>query len=201
MQSATALYTPAQNNESIVEKVKSWLHVSENKTITSWIVEQLRVKPYQHILEVGYGNGNTLYEVAKKLEVGFIAGIDESVSMYQQAHRKNKKFIEQELMQLHLGTIERLPYPAHYFHNIYAGNIYNSWSEPQYKFMQLNSLLKSDGKLITVFQPQQSLSEKEIWNLAEKVQEQYAEAGFCDVRFALRDMHAATAIAVVGYKQ
>ena len=201
MQSATALYTELQNNESIVEKVKSWLRVSENKTISSWIIEQLHVQPYQHILEVGYGTGNTLHEIAKKSKAGFLAGIDESVSMYQQAYRKNKKFIENELIQLHVGTIETLPYPANYFHNIYAGNIYNSWSEPQYKFMQLNSLLRNGGKLITVFQPEQSLTEKEIWDLAEIVQQQYTEAGFCDVRFSLRDMHAATAIAVVGYKE
>jgi ubiquinone/menaquinone biosynthesis C-methylase UbiE len=200
MQTTTALYTQSQNNESVIERVKSWLRVSENKTITSWIVEQLRIQSYQHILEVGFGTGSTLFEVAKKLEVGFVAGIDDSVVMYQQAIRKNKKFIDQDLMQLHLGTVEELPYPSQYFHNIYAGNIYTSWKEPQYKFMQLNSLLKHGGKLITVFQPRQT-SEKEIWNEAEKALEQYAEAGFCDVRFALRDMHAGTAVAVVGHKQ
>jgi len=195
----TALYAQPLN-EGVLEKVKSLLRVSENKTIKSWIVEQLRVQPYQHILEVGYGTGKTLFEVAKKLQIGFIAGIDDSVPMYQQSLKKNRKFIEQGLMHLHLGAIEELPYPPQYFHNIYAGNVYTSWKEPQFKFMQLNSLLKPGGKLITVFQPRQS-SEKEIWNEAEKILEEYAEADFCDVRFALRDMHSGSAIAVVGHKK
>jgi ubiquinone/menaquinone biosynthesis C-methylase UbiE len=196
----TALFAQAQNSEGIASKVRSWLRVSENKTITSWIVEQLRIQPYQHILEVGFGTGNTLFEVAKKLDVGFVAGIEDSAEMYHLAYRRNKKFIDQELMHLHLGKVEELPYPAHYFHNIYAGNIYRSWSAPEYKFMQLYSLLKDGGKLITVFQPESS-SETVVWNEAEKVQEQYAAAGFCDVRFALREMNSGTAIAVVGYKK
>ncbi len=196
----TATYTRPLNNDSIIEKVKSWLKVSVNRTMTSWIVEQLHIHPYQHILEIGYNSGNTLLEVAKKLEVGFVAGVDESVAMYQQANRRNKRFVETQLMQLHLGTVESLSYPAHYFHSIYAGNVYNTWNEPQYKFMQLYSLLKDGGKLIIVFHPQQALSEKEIWNLAEKTQEQITEAGFADVRFAFREMLTGTAIAVVGYK-
>jgi ubiquinone/menaquinone biosynthesis C-methylase UbiE len=196
----TALSAHPQSNENIVQKVRSWLRVSENKTITSWIVEQLRIQPYQHILEVGYGTGKTLFEVARKLGVGFVAGVDDSLGMYQLAYRRNKKFIEQDLLHLHLGSIEELPYPGRYFHNIYAGSIYKSWEEPEYKFMQLYTLLKEGGKLITVFQPE-TLTETEIWNEAEKVQEQYGKAGFCDVRFALREMHSGTAIAVVGYKK
>jgi ubiquinone/menaquinone biosynthesis C-methylase UbiE len=200
-QSTTALLTQLHPPETIFTKVKTWISASQNKTINSWIVEQLHVQPYQHILEIGYGAGNSLYEVAKKLQVGFLAGVDDSVDYYQQATRRNKKFIDEELLHLHLGCVEQLPYPAHYFHSIYTGNIYYSWNEPQYKFMQLHSLLKSGGKLITVVQPSDKLTEKEIWNEAEKIQQQYIEAGFFDVRFAFHEMHAVNAISVVGYKE
>jgi ubiquinone/menaquinone biosynthesis C-methylase UbiE len=200
MQQATVLNTRVNQEPTILEKVRTWMAESRHKTINSWIIEQLRIQPYQHILEVGYGSGNSLYEVAKKLQVGFIAGIDDTVNYYQQAMRRNKKFIDADLLHLHLGSIEQLPYPPYYFHSIYAGNIYYSWNEPQYKFIQLHRLLKSGGKLLTVVEPFGKSNENDIWNEAEKIQQEYSLAGFSDVRFALREMNTANAISVAGYK-
>ena len=121
--------------------------------------------------------------------------------MYQQAYKKNKSFVQKQLMQLHVGTINELPYPAQYFHSIYATNIYLSWKEPQYKFMQLQSLLKNSGRLVTVFQPRSATTEKQMWNAAEKIQQEYEEAGFSDIRISFRDMSPVNAIAAIGYKE
>jgi len=200
MEQATALHTRLIQEPAIVEKVRKWISDSRHKTINGWIIEQLHIESYQHILEVGYGSGNSLYEVAKKLQVGFMAGTDDDVNHYQQAVRRNKKFIDDDLLHLHLGSIEQLPYPPYYFHSIYTGNIYYSWKEPLYKLIQLHHLLKSGGKLVTVVQPFGRSSEKDIWNEAENIQEQYNLAGFFDVRFSFREMSAAHAISVVGYK-
>jgi hypothetical protein len=105
-------------------------------------------------------------------------------------------------MQLHIGSVESLPYPAHYFHSIYSTNVYSSWNEPQYKFMQLSHLLKSGGKLITLFQPQSyNITEKEVCNAAEIIQEEYMDAGLTDVRLSFREIHSTTCIAAVGYKK
>lgn len=201
MQPVAALYNQLHQRSGFVAKLKNWATASQDKTVSSWAIEQLRIQPYQHIFEIGFGNGSTLHEAAKKLRIGFLAGIDESVSSYQQAHKKNKRFIEQKLMQLHIGSVESLPYPAHYFHSIYSTNVYPSWKEPQYKFMQLGNLLKSGGKLITLFQPQSPITEKEAWNTAEKMQDEYMEAGLTDVRLSFRELHSATCIAAVGYKE
>ena len=201
MQRETALYNQLHQPFGFATKLKNWATASQNKTISSWAIEQLRIQPYQHILEIGYGNGSTLNEAAKKLRIGFVAGVDESVNSYQQAYKKNKRFIEQELMQLHIGLLESLHYPAHYFHSIYSTSVYSSWKEPQYKFMQLGNLLKSGGKLITLFQPQSRITEKEAWNAAEKIQDEYMEEGLTDVRLSFREIHSAICISVVGYKE
>ncbi|MBS1914835.1 MAG: hypothetical protein JST87_01090 [Bacteroidetes bacterium] len=178
-----------------------YITASKNKTLRQWTIEQLHIQPYQHILEIGFGMGNTLHEVAKKLQPGFLAGTEESVYYYQQSLRRNKKFIEQESMQLHLGSIENLPYPNHYFHSIYVGNIYAGWVEPQYQFMQLAPLLKSNGKLLTVFQQRPSITEEQLWMTAEKIQHEYEQAGLTDIRISFRDMGRTDAIAVVGHKE
>ncbi|HLY68194.1 MAG TPA: class I SAM-dependent methyltransferase [Puia sp.] len=201
MQQATALHTQLHRSETILSKAKTWIAAPQHKTISHWFVEQLDIRPYQHILEIGYGPGNGLYEVAKKLQIGFLAGIDGSLNHFLQAARKNKKFIDDDLLHLHLGCLEQLPYPHHYFHSIYLGNMYYSWDQPQDRFMQLHSLLKSGGKMITIVQPPAAPREKDLWNEAEKIQEQYTEAGFFDVRIAFREMHAGDAISVAGYKE
>jgi hypothetical protein len=190
-----------QYDQRIGDNGKSWLRVSEGHAITGWIIEQLSIQPYQHILEVGYRNGNNLREVANKLKVGFIAGVDDSVAMLQQATRKNQKLIDQELIQLHLGSIADLAYPSHYFHSIYTSDTSISWQKCEYRYMQLHSLLKTGGRFVTVFQTAFPVNEKDIWSAAEKIQVQYAEAGFGDVSLAFREMHTTTAIAVVGFKQ
>jgi len=196
---ATAL--PKKQTVDYLQQFADYITASKNKTLRNWTIEQLHIQPYQHILEIGFGSGNTLHEVAKKLQPGFLAATEESVHYYQQALRRNKKFIQQESMQLHLGAIENLPYPNYYFHSIYIGNIYASWAEPQFQFMQLAQLLKSNGKLLTVFQQRSSVTEEQLWDTAEKIQHEYHEAGLTDIRISFRDMGYTDAIAVVGSKE
>lgn len=181
-------------------KVAGWLMARENKARSSWLVEQLDIQPYQHILEVGYGTGNALQEVAGRLKIGYLAGIDHSLSMYQQAYRKNKSYIEQQLLHLHFGDLRELSYPTHYFHTIYGSNVHFFWKDPQAEFIRLSSLLKSNGKLVMVFQPRWARQEDAIRQSAEKLRNDYIEAGLIDVRIEYRDMYPVTCISVIGVK-
>ncbi|HLX90096.1 MAG TPA: class I SAM-dependent methyltransferase [Puia sp.] len=182
-------------------KFKMWIAKPREKTTNSWIVEQLKIQPYQHILEVGYGFGERLQEVAKKLNAGFVAGIDKSIHHYAQANRKNMKFIASKLMHIQVGVIEDLSYPAFYFDSIYTGNNYFEWLQPEGKLMQLHAMLKCGGKMLTVVQVPDIKGEEQVWNKAELIQEQYMAAGFSDTRFALREIGQASVIAVTGYKE
>jgi SAM-dependent methyltransferase len=173
---------------------------SKNKTRGEWIIEKLRIQSYQHILEIGFTDGVTLEKAANKLQIGLLAGIDESIRNYQKAFKRNRKFMQRQLLELHLGKIADLPYPHNYFHTIYGNNIYNSWQKPQNALIQLVNLLNWGGKLVMVFQPADALTEKEIWQAAENMQYDYGEAGLTDISIAYRDMAPATCIAVTGYK-
>ncbi len=176
------------------------LFPAKNKTRDEWTVEQLALKPYQHILEIGFNSGTVLEKVAKKMQSGFVAGVDESVDNYLSASKRNKKFINNEMMQLHIGEIASLPYPNHYFDTIYGNNVCTKWKEPENQFIQLHNLLKSGGKLIMVFQPRWATTEKLIWQAAENIQDQFAEAGLTDTRLAFREMNPVTCITATGFK-
>lgn len=119
-----------------------------SKQFLSWAIQQLNIQPYQHLLEIGYGAGHLMEEAARALRIGFIAGIERSIPLYQQAYRRNKQFISDQLLQLHIGELFELSYPAHYFHTIYSVNFHSTTQDTQGELFRLSNLLKTKGRLI-----------------------------------------------------
>jgi len=191
--------SPTFPSEGITTRLAGWLLPGQYSQ--DWALEQLNILPYQHLLEVGYGSGKMLQAVAKKLKIGFMAGIDGSVSMYQRATRRNRRAIEDELLQLHVGSLYQLPYPSHYFHTIYGTNIHLSWKDPAMEFLRLSNLLRPGGRLVTILQPQWSLQEKTVRSTMEKIEEYYIEAGLTDLRIRYKDTDMLTGVAITGYKE
>ena len=181
-------------------KLVGCLMTAKNKARSDWTVEQLDIQPYQHVLEIGYGTGRTLEEVGMKMKIGFIAGIDHSAIMYQEATKRNKRFIRQQLMQLHIGKVKDLSYPPHYFHTIYGSNVHFFWKEPQYEFLRLARLLKTGGKLVMVFQPGWANKDEDLQLAAEKIKREYQEAGLVNVEIRYKDMEPVTCISATGFK-
>jgi len=181
-------------------RLTSWLIPGQQIHASDWTLDQLNILPYQHLLEIGYGQGKTTQAVVRKLKTGFVAGIDCSVTMYQRASKRNKRAIEQQLLQLHVGNLYDLPYPPHYFHTIYGTNAHVSWKDPQMEFMRLAGLLRSGGRLVMILQPQWPREEKNIREGVEKIEEDYLAAGLTDIRIRYRDPDLITGIAITGYK-
>jgi len=175
---------------------RTWM---KNEVARGWAVGHLNVQPYQHILEIGYGAGHTLQEVARKLKIGFLAGIDASPAMYRQAYRRNKRLIEQQLLQLHIGELPELSYPAHYFHTIYGVNAHLTWKDPAQEFMRLAGMLKNKGRLVMLFQSS-GRKDTSIQLASEKIRKDYDEAGLTHIHLEQRTLYPHTCVAAIGYK-
>ena len=67
-----------------------WLMSVKNRDRANWTVEKLNFNPTDYILEIGYGSGATFKVVADQLTSGFIAGIDHSPVMLEQATKMNR---------------------------------------------------------------------------------------------------------------
>jgi ubiquinone/menaquinone biosynthesis C-methylase UbiE len=197
---ALTAYVKNSPVQPLIGKQAGCLPFLKNRQLTDWTIAQLNIQPYQHLLEVGYGHGYTLDETARRLKVGFLAGTDPSLSHHQQVYRRNKRFIRQQLLQLHIGQLHELPYPPHYFHTIYSINAYLSWQDPSLEFMRLYGLLKSGGRLIMVFQPPEARKEEAVRKAVGKISEEYREAGFSHSQIEYRHLYPATAISVTGFK-
>jgi cyclopropane fatty-acyl-phospholipid synthase-like methyltransferase len=61
-----------------------------------WVVEILKVKPDDYILEIGCGVGFAVEEIVQHLVTGKITAIDKSPAMIEKAIRRNQKNIKQD---------------------------------------------------------------------------------------------------------
>jgi len=180
-------------------RVVGWLMSIKNNERVNWTFENLHLKPSDILLEVGYGPGVTLKRVANNLTSGFIAGMDHSEIMLEQASRRNKKHIENAKMKLECGTVWDIKYPKNHFDTIYGSNVHFFWENPAKEFKQLVSFLKPGGRLVMVFQPR--LTKADVKDVAENTKAQYEEAGLIDINIDFKKMSPVTCIYISGQKK
>jgi ubiquinone/menaquinone biosynthesis C-methylase UbiE len=179
---------------------------SGTRQLNGWIVDQLRLQPYQHVLEIGFGTGRLLEEAAGVLRIGFLAGVESSAALYQQAYRRNRRFIARQLVQLHLGELADLPYPPHYFHTIYSHAAMPSGKDRMVELLRLTRLLRSEGRLVLVsrlapdrrpmVQRPQNVNDEPM---AERLRQDYIAAGLHRIHLEHRETSFGAAIAAIGY--
>jgi ubiquinone/menaquinone biosynthesis C-methylase UbiE len=179
-----------------------WLMSFKNNDRVEWTYEKLQLRPTDTLLEIGYGPGVTLKKVANSLTSGFIAGIDHSEIMLEQASRRNKEHIENAKVRLECGTVWDLKYPKNYFDTIYGSNVHFFWKNPAEEFRQLVTLLKPGGRLVMVFQPRlaKAKTDDEIKQVACKTKQQYEEAGLMNIEIDFKKMSPMTCIYISGQK-
>jgi protein-L-isoaspartate O-methyltransferase len=174
-----------------------WLSWYQGREVIDWTIRQLNIQAYQHLLEVGYGSGRLLAETARVLSIGFLAGIESSLPLYQQAYRRIRPFIRQQLVHLHLGELYELPYPAHYFHTIYGSAIHSSWKDAGTECLRLASMLKASGRLVLVSRHRK---EQEARVFAARLQESFFTAELTDLHAEYQELSTGILLAVRGFK-
>ena len=194
------IYKQFGNPEGNLGRFVGWLMLIKNRDRAKWTIEKLNFKPTDFILEVGYGSGAAFKTVANQLTSGFIAGIDHSPVMLEQATTKNKKFIESKKADLNCGTVWDLNYPDEYFDIIFGSNVHFFWEDPTMEFQKLYSYLKPAGRLIMVFQPRWAKSEEQVKEIAENTKEQYEEVGLKNIEYDFKPMKPVTCIYISGQK-
>lgn len=129
-----------------VGRFVGWLLSFKNNERVEWTLEKLTIKPTDTLLEIGYGPGVTLKKIAENLTSGFIAGIDHSEIMLEQASKRNKEQIENAKAKLECGTVWDLKYPENHFDTIYGSNVHFFWKTlPKNLGNLLNSLNRADN--------------------------------------------------------
>src|SRR6266511_3206911 len=84
-------------------------HRRSNQQRNSWAVSLLDVQPTDRVLEIGFGPGIAIAELAGRATRGQVYGIDHSEVMVQQASGRNAAAIRAHRVHLAHASVEQLP--------------------------------------------------------------------------------------------
>ena len=109
--------TPASHHESNrafydrISEAYDWLSESNERAARQTGVEILNLKPGEQVLEIGFGTGNEILDLAKLVGAGGkVNGIDISPGMLAVAQRKVSKAGLATPIELQVGDARALPY-------------------------------------------------------------------------------------------
>jgi len=119
-----------------------------NEPMMDAAIELLDVQPDEQILEIGFGPGVLIQRIARRLQSGFVAGVDVSDVMVRQATGRNKRFIGNGRVQLREGSVSNLPFPDGFFTAACAINSFQFWPTPDTDLLEVRRVLKYRGRLL-----------------------------------------------------
>jgi ubiquinone/menaquinone biosynthesis C-methylase UbiE len=122
-----------------------------NAAMNALAVEALEVQPDDQVLEIGFGPGAALAEIARLAPRGFAAGIDPSEAMISQASRKLRNGIAAELVELKLGTASSIPYEDGRFDRVLTVNTIYFWDQTDSALREIRRVMQRGGRFVLVF--------------------------------------------------
>jgi SAM-dependent methyltransferase len=124
-----------------------------NRKRNAWAVSLLDVQPTDRVLEIGFGPGVAIGELARRATRGQVVGIDHSEAMRAHAARRNAAAIRAGRVSLIVASVENPPDFNRPFDKILAVNNMGMWPEPALRLKQLAGLLRGGGLIAIVSQP------------------------------------------------
>ena len=160
-----------------------------NRKRNAWAVSLLDVQPSDRVLEIGFGPGIAVRELARRATRGQVVGIDHSEVMRAQAARRNAAAIRAGRVSLTVASVEDPPHFEHPFDKILAVNNMGMWPEPALRLKELAALLRGGGLIAIVSQPRcPGATAETTAAAARQIVETLEAAGFVVTRVETLDL-------------
>jgi ubiquinone/menaquinone biosynthesis C-methylase UbiE len=124
-----------------------------NQPCAAWVIDLLGIQPHDRVLEVGFGPGVGIELLATSVSGGYIAGVDPSAEMVEQARARNANAIESSRVDLRYGSVERLPFDDRTFTKALAINSMQVWPDAVAGLRELRRVMKPGGSIALGFTP------------------------------------------------
>lgn len=171
-----------------------------NRELNAWTVELLGVREGDRVLEVGFGPGIGVEHVARTTRAAFIAGVDHSEVMVQQARHRNAALVREGRVDLRQGSVSKLPFVDRCFDRAFCVNSIQFWPDPVENLREVHRVLKPFGLLAVTLQPRWAKTEALVEEIGRQLVTWMSAAGFAEVRLTSRPMAPVTALCVTGVR-
>ncbi len=148
----------------------------------------LDLKDSDRVLEVGFGGGALLAEMARLNSKAALYGADFSQDMVTLCQKKMFRLISEGRLQLDCASVENLPYESGTFTKICSVNSIYFWADCDVAIRELKRVLKQNGTLIITFGDKTSMSKQTFTQHGFKlytaldVQQIMEAEGFSDIQ-------------------
>jgi SAM-dependent methyltransferase len=178
-----------------------WLaHRSSNVARNRWAVGLLEVKPTDRCLELGFGPGVAIEELAAAATDGQVFGLDHSEVMVEMATDRNRAAVDAGRVELRLGDARQQPLPFGDLDVVLAVNCSIFWDDQGEVLDRLRAAMRPGGRLALVVEPRfRGATDADALRIAEANAALLGAAGFVDTRvetLALRPVDAGAAIGI-----
>ena len=119
----------------------------KNRPMNARTVEAMQVAPTDRVLEVGFGAGWTVDQLARRATRGMVAGVDVSSAMLELAKSRNARHVEAGRVELVHGCVSVLPFSDGVFHKVCAVNNVQFWPEED-GLREVYRVLRPLGRLV-----------------------------------------------------
>ena len=159
---------------------------SGNADLNAFVMETLELKNSDRVLEIGFGPGKLINQMAAVTTEGVVEGIDFSVAMVKQAVKANKQHIFDGKVRLYKGECKTLPFENESFDKLCSANTLYFWKEPDKYFNEMYRVIKPGGRIVIGFRDDKQMRNL---NLSEDIFSTYSvnevasllsNAGFSD---------------------
>jgi len=182
-----------------------------HKPLTRWAIRLMGIQPGDHILDVGCGGGMAIQLIAEIAAEGFVAGIDYSEEMVEQARKRNAAAVQAGRVEIKHGNVAALPYDDESFDKVITVESFYFWPDPVASLREVRRVLKPGGLLALAMEGSKEASNRQkmaamaarmefpIFSGAE-MEAMLTAAGFSQARFEAAPEKAAGWLCAQGVK-
>jgi len=122
-----------------------------NQRCAAWVITLLGIQPNDKVLEVGFGPGVGIGLLTRAVAGGYVAGVDPSEEMLEQAKARNVKAIESNRVDLRCGSVESLPFEDNTFNKALAINSMQVWPDAVAALREMRRVMTPSGRIALGF--------------------------------------------------
>jgi ubiquinone/menaquinone biosynthesis C-methylase UbiE len=116
-------------------------------------MDLLEIQRSDKVLEVGFGPGVGIRLLARLASAGYVAGVDASGEMVEQATARNADVIRSGRVDLRHRSVESLPFEDNTFDKALAINSMQIWPDAVGGLKEIRRVMRSGGRVALGFTP------------------------------------------------